>query len=371
MRFWKISLVSATAVFLSGCSLNLPIAGTASGGSIWKSFDAGATFLPKVTVDEQRKISSADVLSMIIDPRHSDVIYIGTLSDGLFKTTDGGERWEPLVFPPVKNYGLTFGRDNSDQIYASGVYNDIAKVYRSDDAGKNWKEIYTEPGKGTVITALKASPDISDVLYAGTSAGVVIKSTDGGATWNNIRVTKGPVTKILFEKGTSEKVILLILDQGVDVSMDGGKTWNIEAEEGYFARAPSESNYTKQNGKDISSKSALSEKPQGMTAVAGDASRPGTLYAGAKNGVFRSRDSGKIWEKLNVIESSKKFPVRALAVNPTNPNEIVYAAGNAFYRSVDGGMKWATTQLEINRTVNIIEYDPNHPEILYFTLRKF
>ncbi len=376
MRFWKIALVSVSAFFLSGCSLNLPTVGTASGGgSIWKSFDSGATFVPKVTVDEQRKISSADVLSLVIDPRHPETIYIGTISSGLFKTTDGGERWEPLVFPPLKNYGLTFGRDNSDQIYASGVYNDIAKMYRSDDGGKNWKEIYTEPGKGTVITALGASPDISDVLYAGTSAGVIIKSTNGGATWDNIGVAKGPVTKILFERGAPEKIALLVLDKGVNISTDGGKTWNVEAEETYTSRMPnerSESIYEGQNAGSVSSsKDALSQKPDGMTALASDVSRPGTLYTGAKNGVFRSRDSGRTWEALDIIESSKKFPVRAIAVNPANSDEIVYASGNAFYRSVDGGTKWATTQLEINRTVSVIEYDPNHREILYFALRKF
>lgn len=372
MHFGKISAIALSALLLSGCSLNLPIAGTASAtGSIWKSFDSGATFLPKVTVDAERKISSADVLTLIIDPRHSETIYIGTIASGLFKTTDGGERWEPLVFPPLKNYGLAFGRDSSDQIYASGVYNNIAKMYRSDDAGKNWREIYTEPGKGTVITALQASPDISDVLYAGTSTGVIIKSTNGGATWDNIGVAKGPVTKILFEKGAPEKIALLVLEKGVDISMDGGKTWNVEAEEGRASGAPRENSYEKQNAGSAPSKSAFSQKPEGMTALAGDVARPGTLYAGAKNGIFRSRDSGKTWEALDIIESSKKFPVRALAVNPANANEIVYASGNAFYRSVDGGVKWSTTQLEINRTVNVIEYDPIRPEILYFALRKF
>ena len=367
MHFWKISLVAVSAFVLSGCSLSLPVPGVSSGGSIWKSFDNGQTFVPKVTVDEKRKISSADVLTFVVDPRSPETIYLGTVGSGLFKTADGGEHWEPLIFPPLKNYGLVLGRDNSAQVYASGVYDGIAKMYRSDDAGRNWKEIYTEPGKGTVITALGTSPDIPDVLYAGTSAGVIIKSINGGATWDNIGVADGPVTKILFEKGTPEKVLLLVFNKGIDISTDGGKTWSDDVENSLVSGQARE----RRTERISSARNSEAKNPDGITTAVIDPSVSGTLYAGAKNGVFRSRDSGQTWEALDIIESSKKFPVRAIAINPANTDEIVYAAGNAFYRSVDGGVKWATTQLEIDRSVSIIAYDPSHPEVIYFALRKF
>lgn len=340
------------ACVLSGCSPSVPLPG-ATGGSIWKSFDGGQTFVPKVTVDEKRRIASADVLAFVIDPDSPETIYIGTMSNGLFKTTDGAEHWEPLEFPPLKNYGLALDRNDRDRIYASGVYNDIAKIYRSDDAGKNWKEIYTEPGAGTVITALGSSPDIPGTLYAGTSAGVIIKSTNGGDTWDNIGSASGAVTRVLFEKGMSEKVLLLVFNGGMRVSADGGKTW------------------ADHTGTTLSSFGTDQVRPDGITTVVTDPKTPGTLYAGAKNGLFRSRDSGQSWQALDIIESSKKFPVRAVAVNPANSGEIVYASGSAFYKTTDGGVKWATTELAIDRSVNILEYDPSRPEALYFTLRKF
>lgn len=351
----KIFLVIASALMLSGCSIGIPSDLGAAGGSVWKSFDAGATFVPKVTVNEEQRIGTADVVSFVFDPRDPEILYIGTRENGIFKTSDGAEHWEQLDFPPVKVYGLALDQNNGDRMYASGVYGDIAKIYRSDDAGKNWKEIYTEPGEGTVITALGSSPDVPETLYAGTSAGVVIKSTNGGETWKNVLIAKDPVTKVLFRKGSPDTVTLLVLGQGVAISADGGITWNE-----HTARNITEFDREKEN---IS--------PESISTIVSDPSGVNGLYAGAKNGLFRSNDSGKTWQAINIIESSKKFPVRAVAVNPANPSEIVYASGNAFYRSVDGGAQWATTKLEIDRGVNIIEYEPGNPMNIYFALRKF
>jgi photosystem II stability/assembly factor-like uncharacterized protein len=339
------------AFLLSGCSFSFPAPGVISGGSIWKSFDAGQTFVPKITIDEKSRISSADVLSMVFHPTDSRIIYIGMAEDGIFKTTDGGEHWQHLNFPPLKNYGLTIDQANGERLFASGVYNGTSKIYRSLDAGQNWKEIYTEPGQGTVVTALASHPDNSQVLYAGTSAGVVIKSINGGDEWKNISIAKGPVTQVLFESGMPELVTLLVFNQGVVVSADGGKNWD-----DYASQAASGADQT---------------VPQNMVMVVADPGRSRVLYAGAQNGLFRSQNGGKTWEAINIIESSKKFPIRSLAVNPHNSQDISYAAGAAFYRSIDGGAHWMTTQLEIDRGVSLVKYDPAHPENIYFTLRKF
>ncbi|MGK2848914.1 MAG: VPS10 domain-containing protein [Minisyncoccota bacterium] len=367
MYFGKTMFVGMSLLLLSGCSINLPLKTSASSGSVWKSFDSGQTFVSKIMVDETRKISSADIVSFVVDEKNPDMIYMGTLGNGLFKTMNGGERWEQVIFPPLKNYGVALGREMSEQIYASGVYDGVAKLYRSDDAGKNWKETYTEPGKDVVITAVSVSPDITDVVYVGSSSGALMKSINGGATWDNIGVAYGPVTKILFEKGNAQKIILFVPNQGVSISMDGGNTWNRGVEK--LQGTPENVRSTTQSTRTLGSK--YGGTPDGMTTVALDPSVSGTMYAGAKKGIFRSRDNGLSWEALDIIESSKKFPVRAIAIHPTQSNEIVYIAGQAFYRSVDGGLRWSTTKLDIDRGVSFLTYIPSHPNTLYFTLRKY
>ncbi|MEK7181750.1 MAG: hypothetical protein AAB708_01340, partial [Patescibacteria group bacterium] len=111
--FKKMILVVGVATLLSGCSVKVPINTlSATGGSLWKSEDGGDTFKPKVKVDEKRTIASADVLSLAIHPTNSDILYIGTMAGGLFRTRDAGEVWEPIVFPPTKNYGLAIDPTN-------------------------------------------------------------------------------------------------------------------------------------------------------------------------------------------------------------------------------------------------------------------
>ena len=359
----KIAVVSLGALFLSGCSVQLPFSVGGGGGSIFKSTDAGDTFEPKVTIDEKKKIA-ADILSLAFHPTNSDIIYIGTAGSGLFKTIDAADTWTPILFPPVKNYGLAIDPQNGDRIYASGVFDNVSKLYRTDDGGENWKEIYTEPGPGTVITALRIHPDAPQTLYASTSAGVVIRSQDGGGTWTNIVAAKGPVTEILLERGSLRNVTLLVFNMGTMTSTNGGETWEDFASQTYIAPPADTTPGT------VTANQA-DQKPQNITTLASDPGRNGVIYAGAKNGLYRSTDHGRNWQPIDVIESAKKFPTRAIAINPTNSNEIVFAAGQAFYKSIDGGVNWATTQLEIDRGVSLLRYDPFHPETLYFGLRKF
>lgn len=364
----KIFFVGFCAFMLSGCTIKLPFAApgiTSSGGSVWKSSDSGTTFAPKVVVavdGVEQKITSADVLNFVFSPSDQQVIYMGTLGSGLFKTIDGAEHWEKLVFPLTKTYGLAIDRSNANLVYASGVIGDVGKIYRSGDGGKEWKEVYTEPGKGTVITALGSNPDVPSTIYAGTSAGVIIKSLDGGETWKNVFVAKGPITDLVFHPGLPGMVTFLIFGKGTVVSSDGGGTWNDYAK--LTTNAPTRSGAA--SGIDLATL-----QPSGIMTLVADPSRPGLLYAGANNGLFKSDDYGQSWQALPIIESSRKFPIRSVAINPKNSAEVIYVSGNVFYKSVDRGMTWSTTQLQIDRGVSVIEYAPNASEIIYLGLRKF
>jgi len=111
--------------------------------------------------------------------------------------------------------------------------------------------------------------------------------------------------------------------------------------------------------------------PSSIYTMARDPRQVNVFYAGAQNGLFRTADYGKTWQEIDIIESSKKFPIRAIAVNPQSSNEIVYASGGAFYKSIDGGVKWSTAELKIGRGVSKIFYDPSNPSTIFFTLRKF
>jgi hypothetical protein len=74
---------------------------------------------------------------------------------------------------------------------------------------------------------------------------------------------------------------------------------------------------------------------------------------------------------VNIIESSKAFPVRAIAINPQNSKEIIYSSAKALYKSVDGGVTWATFQLDTTKEISVLLYDPTNAAKIYGGLRSF
>lgn len=347
--WWILPIAMLT---LSGCSF--PGSGSSTSdvsmGAFLKSTDGGETFSPKVKIDDKTSIASYDILSLAFGAEDTRTMFIGTMNNGIFTTTDGAENWKQLNYPPVKVYGLVTDTKNLQRIFATGEYQGRGKIYRSDNAGQDWKEIYTEPQDGTIVTALAESRG-EGALYAGTSAGVVIKSVDGGETWRNISVGsdifgQSPILSIATGTQAGGTVYFVAKGRGIFLTTDGGQTMT-------DLREP------------------MREVLAGGTvySLAVDPSRPGVVYVGTDRGLLRGDNNGRTWTALNVIESSKKYQVRAVAVNPKNSNEIMYSSAMAVYKSVDGGNSWSTYQLTGEKAVSILSYDSFDPSTVYLGLR--
>jgi len=331
-------------VFLAGCSVNKS---SNSSGAVLKSADNGKNWEVKANAGGERTIAALDVLSMAVDSRNGQTVYIGTRKNGIFATKNGAESWEKMDFPPIKVYAVVLDPSNPDILYASGVWRERGKIYKSENGGAEWKEIYTEPADGTVITSLNINKSQAQILYAGTSEGMVFKTADGGGSWKNIFKAPGAVTGIEFDYSNNEVVYFAVFNKGILRTKDGGK--NLENLAENFKKAGARSD---------------------VFSIAVDPNNSGTLYAGLKGGIIKSADFGDNWEEVNVLESSKKFPVRAIAVNPKNSRQIIYSAAQAVYNSTDSGEQWSTFQLETKGVIGIIKFNPLNPDILYAGVRK-
>ncbi len=384
----KIVGVAFGAFFLSGCvfSAPVPVAVTppqdaftqkVKAGSLWKSTDGGQAFVVQSRVDDKTSITKADVLALAFHPQDSRTIYAGTVDNGIFKTTNGGDSWVALPFPPKKIYSFILDKKQPDQrMFASGMLNNIGKIFRTDNSGTTWNEVYSEPGNQVVITALAQHESDTNVLFAGTSTGTVIKSTDGGDTWKNIgSVVDGPVTDIVFDAVKPFSLYALSFNKTLTYSPDGGKTWvdweKVKQEEIQKRNASSK------NGKapavptpEEQAAELAKQMPSALLAAVSDRKVSGRVYVSKLGGLYRSNDFGKHWEKLNIIESAEKFPIRSLAINPSDSNELVFAAGSAFYKTKNGGSTWAVVDLFVDRGVSVLAYDPSNPLLIYMGLRK-
>ncbi len=336
-------------------------------GSVWKSEDGGQSFRVRSTVDANRMIDKADILSIAFHPTKPKSIVLGTVDDGVFKTDNGGETWMPIPFPPKRIYSFIVDRKEPDsRMFVSGVVNGRGKIFRTDDNGSNWTEVYTEPGDDTFVSSLAQDPWNAEVIYAGTNAGTLLKSADAGATWKNLgsKSEYGVISGITFDPKRQHSVSFLSYGREVYYSPDGGATWidwkKVKEEESRKRSLAGQSSVT------------TAEEPSQILSLTADPSRSGVLYVGTSNmGIFRSMDDGKQWEKLNIIESAEKFPIRSVAIDPKNPKNIVFVAGKTFYRSTDEGATWSVTALNSDRSASVVAYDPFDSKFLFVGLRNY
>jgi len=342
---------------LAGCSLmpaktsttSGPMDQTKSTGSLWQSVDGGKLWIDKsIGVAQGIDTSGVDILNLVVNPYDANMAYAGARGAGILKTENGGQSWQYLPFQSEKVYGLDIDPLDSKIIYASGVWQKRGKIFKSLDSGKTWSEIYTAPSAGPLIIALQIDKNNPSVIYTATSDNQVIQTTDGGGSWKNIFAAPGPVTKIAIDTANSNLIYLATPTRGIFKSADGGKKFE-----------------------DISKNiSKLAFNSQDINVLETDPQNTNWIYAAGGVGILRSKDAGKTWDKIEVLNNPASFPVKSLAINPKNSSEIIYGAAQAVYKSIDGGANWATTQFETAKSINILEYSIADPNKLYLGLSK-
>lgn len=355
-RIFTIAFCFSLIFVFSACSLGGSTSSTSTAtkqtGSFLKSFDGGKNWENKVKIDDKTNIGLTNALSMAVDLKDGNIVYLGTEKDGLFVTKNGAENWEKLVFPLTKIYGLVIDKNDNQIIYASGILNSRAKIFKSINGGKDWVEIYTEPANNSTISSLEISQKNPNVLYCGTSEGMIFKTIDGGQSWKNIFKAGGPIIAIDFDAVKDDAVYFGVSGGSVFATLNGG----VKVED---------------LGK-IDLGKALSENISNLNAysIEVDPNNSGVLYVGTSSGMFKGIDFGKKWEEINILESSKKFPIRVIAINPKNSNDIVYSNSQVIYRSIDGGVTWFTFQLNTDKVVQVIKHSPLDANIIFAGLRK-
>jgi hypothetical protein len=200
-------LVSVIAV--DPDNLNVLYVGTTSGG-LWKSTDGGHTYTP--LFDHQSTLGIGEPTGIAIDPSNPTTIYAGTSgrnqpSSGLFKSTDGGASWIAL--------GSTF---QDQPIYviivdpSTGVlYLGTSKgVFTSSSGGQNWTQAKNLNGTVRSLQLDLSTPPTARILYAGVTKQGVFKSTDGGNSFSEILSASTPALAAALAGQTFTRVVVAL-----------------------------------------------------------------------------------------------------------------------------------------------------------------
>lgn len=282
-------------------------------------------------------------------PSQPRTFYMGVASGGLFRTTDGGESWQPITDGkvPVGSMGAITVAESDPNVIWLGTGSDGARsnvstgrgVYRSTDGGETWN--FAGLYNAGQIGALRVHPTdpntawvsaTGDLFKRNTERGI-FRTTDGGRTWRK--------TLYLNDSTGASDVELKPGDPNTVYAWMARlerKPWTIisGSREGGFYRSTDGGVTFRKTGRGL---------PSGLIGkgnIAVTAANPNRLYllveAEPGGGLYRSENGGDSWELVNTTPGliTRPFYYTTLGADPTNA-DVVYAGAEGFYKSTDGG----------------------------------
>lgn len=326
-----------TSLAVSPHDPNIIFAGTQGdwdfdGDGLFKTTDVGHTW-------SKTSLPCSNITSILIDPKNTMIIYVGTLRGGLYKSIDEGITWETAnagFDEYISVWDLKFTSDN--QLYA--VWSSPYGLYRSIDGGMSWYPI--EIGGVTIenICYYTISTSNSEYLYIGSDYGL-LKGTSTGGKFSLIGVKPVEIMSICINP--YETNTLYAIGRGIFKSTDRGNSWEL------FNR-----------GAKIYFGHAITIDPTNSEVLfAGD--------YGPHGAVYKTENGGLTWTQTSLTDVA----VNDIVINPNNPN-IIYAGGledpflGGLFKSLNTGTSWDTLSNYINNAiVKCIEVDPEDPLIIY------
>ena len=280
-------------------------------------------------------------------PGNRNILYVGSSSSGLFKSTNGGTTFEPIF----------------------------------------------EDGGTLSIGAIAVRPDDPDVVYVGTGEGAVrnsisigdgiYRSTDGGATWAHLG---------LSDTERFSRIVIHPRNPRIVFAAAMGHAWGPNEERGLFRSS---------DAGDTWERVLYMNETTGASDVAIDPLNPDIVYAGMYDylrrpwhfrsggpgsGLFRSTDGGDSWARLTDPALANGLPGTGVigrvgvSVHAADPNRayalIESQEEGELWRSDDRGITWRMVSAERRLNNRPFYYtqvraDPVDPDRVYTLAGQF
>jgi len=348
-------------------------------GGVWKSNDYGRTWDPIFDAEPSQSIGA-----IAIPPSNPNIVYVASgeglqrpdlsVGDGIYKSTDAGKTWTHLGLRDGQQIpALAVDPRDPNRIFAAVLghpygSNSERGIFRSTDGGETWQKVLykDENTGGSDVVIDPSNPDVvyacmwqsrlgpweDNNAFAGTEGGL-FKSTDGGNTWR--KLTKGlpdDVVQINVAVAPSQPNRLYATlstthpsayasgkGLGFYRSDDGGESWTQITNDPRPAM--------KIGGGDLS-----------IPAV--DPKNADIVYV-ASIVTVRSTDGGRTWTSIRGAPGGDDY--QNLWINPENPDIILLVADQGAIVTVNGGETWSswynqpTAQIYHVSTTNTFPYE--------------
>lgn len=300
----QIQVVSGT-VFVGAC-------GESGGDSgLVASSDQGETWLSAST-----GLTDTQVTALAFSPVDPQTAYLGTASGNVFISHDGGYSWSFASKPVDYVHRLAVNPFGAHEVWVSAemCLGDPCGLFKSADPELvTWTSV---PGETPGYDWCNAKIFFAPVTWGGTFSGTVFvvdgsvwKTTDGGDTWQPFGPRGGGIHYLALDPTDSNTIYFgeSGRDGGFFKTTDGGANWRV-ANHGMTAIAP-----------------GLIIHPD----------QPDLIYGLASTGnIYRGIQGGQIWQQLPISG------VVSMLVDPITTTRMYAGVAGGIWISEDEGQTW-------------------------------
>ena len=340
------------------------------GGGVWKTDDYGNIWYPV----SDGYFATGSIGAIRMAESNPNIVYVATGSDalrsnviigkGVYKSTDAGKTWTHMGLEKTGNSGaILIHPENPDLVYVAAIGNPFISnpergVYRSTDGGETWENVlFVSDETGAVD--LEFVPDDPSEIYAtmwrverkpwtivsGGHEGGVYKTTDGGDTWNQL--TRGLPSglrgkaDLAVSPADPDRVYVLIeapgTEGGVYRSDNRGAGW-----------------------RQVTDFQPIRNRPFYYCNLEAHPINPDILW-GMAEGHYMSEDGGKTWTRKPTPSGDN----HDMWVNPDDPNILIQSNDGGANVSLDGGETWSTQFNQPTAELYQVDVSDGFPYRLY------
>ena len=268
---------------------------------LWRSKDSART----KSGWEKVSASSHDlnIWCVAIDSTDPDTVFVGTSPAAIFRSRDGGHRFEMLTVPNIASWCDT----------------------------------------GTIrVVRIAIDPDNSKNIFAGLEVDGVRRSLDGGNTWEYIEGSwpkdNPDLHDMAFVKVNGTTKILATTNDEIHVSTDMGESWEPMG---------LKESITNSDTRYVRWLVIKPDDPQTMFVAVGNGA------VGTTGGVFRTRNGGETWDQCQ-LPDKPKATMYELSTHPAAPDWVAGCTCNGeVYVSEDLGDSWRKSERLFGETTCI------------------
>jgi len=342
----------------------------ATGGGVWKTTDYGQSWFNV----SDGYFETGSIGAIRVAGSDPDIVYVGTGSDGIrsnvitgkgvYKSTDAGKSWKFIGLRDVGQIGaVEIHPSNPDIVFVAAIGDAFGPtpdrgLYRTLNGGETWQKVLFISNK-TGVVDFEFAPDNPDEMYAalweaerkpwtiisGGHEGGIHKSTDGGDSWTQLKngLPTGIIGKCDFAVSPDDPDRIYVL---VEAPEGKGGLYRSDDRGGHFRL--------------VSTKYELLDRPFYYLNVDADPTDADVVYINSTR-YFKSTDAGKTWKQLSTPHGDN----HDMWINPNNPDVYIQSNDGGANVTRDGGETWSTQENQPTAELYQVAVDDQFPYWLY------